>query len=79
MPDEMGFVSVAGGVIRWEALSVWWAARIAMGRATLADRPESVVANWAEPQGDRRQEIVLIGVGLDANALVMALDQCLKC
>ncbi len=78
-PDEMGFVSVAGGVVRWETLSVWWAARIAMGRATLADRPESVVANWAEPQGDRRQEIVLIGVGLDANALVMALDQCLKC
>jgi G3E family GTPase len=77
MPDEMGFVSVAGGVIRWEALSVWWAARIAMGRATLADRPESVVANWAEPQGDRRQEIVLIGVDMDQAALFMALDQCL--
>ncbi len=76
-PDEMGFVSLAGGVVRWETLSVWWAARITMGRATLADRPASVVENWAEPHGDRRQEIVLIGVGLEEAALTAALDACL--
>ena len=76
-PDEMGFVSVAGGVVRWEILSVWWAARVAVGRARMADRPPSVVANWAEPHGDRRQEIVLIGVGLDEPALKAALDGCL--
>ena len=75
-PDEMGFVSLAGGVVRWETLSVWWAARIANGRASLADRPASVVANWAEPHGDRRQEIVLIGVGLDEAGLTAALDAC---
>lgn len=76
-PDEMGFVSLAGGVVRWETLSVWWAARIATGRATPADRPPSVVAHWAEPHGDRRQEIVLIGAGLDEAALTAALDACL--
>jgi G3E family GTPase len=76
-PDEMGFVSVAGGVVRWETLSVWWAARIESGRARREDRPPSVVANWAEPHGDRRQEIVLIGVRLDEAALSAALEECL--
>lgn len=76
-PEEMGFVSLAGGVVRWETLSVWWAARIAAGRATLEDRPPSVVANWVEPHGDRRQEIVLLGVGLDKVALAAALEHCL--
>ena len=73
-PDEMGFVSLAGGVVRWETLSVWWAARIEAGRARPEDRPPSVVAHWAEPHGDRRQELVLIGVGLDEEALTAALD-----
>lgn len=76
-PDEMGFVSLAGGVVRRETLSVWWAARIAAGRARLEERPPSVVAHWAEPHGDRRQEIVLIGVRLDEAALAAALDACL--
>lgn len=76
-PDEMGFVSVAGGVVRWEILSVWWAARIAVGRARMEDRPPGVAANWAEPHGDRRQEIVLIGIGLDEPAIKAALDGCL--
>lgn len=76
-PDEMGFVSVAGGVVRWETLSVWWAARIESGRARAEDRPPGVVANWVEPHGDRRQEIVLIGVRLDEMALTSALQGCL--
>lgn len=77
-PDEMGFVSVAGGVVRWETLSVWWAARIAAGRASLTDRPPSVLAQWLEPHGDRRQEIVLIGVRLESEALTQVLDACLN-
>ncbi len=78
-PDEMGFVSVAGGVVRWETLSVWWAARIAAGRARLEDRPASVIANWAEPHGDRRQEIVLIGTGVREREteLKAAIENCL--
>lgn len=77
-PDEMGFVSVAGGVTRWETLSVWWAARIAAGRARMEDRPPGVVAQWVEPFGDRRQEIVLIGARLDETALTAALAGCLR-
>ena len=76
-PDEMGFVSLAGGVVRWETLSVWWAAQIAAGRARLEDRPPSVLSQWMEPHGDRRQEIVLIGAKVDETALTAALDACL--
>lgn len=76
-PDEMGFLSLAGGAVRWETLSVWWAARIAAGRARLDDRPPAVVTQWREPHGDRRQEIVLIGVRLNEAELRAALDGCL--
>ncbi|MCX6936777.1 MAG: GTP-binding protein [Verrucomicrobia bacterium] len=78
-PDEMGFISVAGGVVRWETLSVWWATRIAAGRARLEDRPASVIANWSEPHGDRRQEIVLIGTGIREREkeLNAAIESCL--
>lgn len=73
-PDEMGFVSIAGGVAGLETLNPWWAAMIERGRARLDERPASVVAAWVEPWGDRRQEIVLIGPALDEVALRAALD-----
>ena len=76
-PDEMGFLSVAGGVVRYDFLSYWWAAMIEAGKARLDQRPELIAALWAEPHGDRRQELVFIGVGLDEAAVRAALDACL--
>jgi G3E family GTPase len=76
-PDEMGFLSVAGGAARYDFLSYWWAALIENGRVQLEHRPELIVALWAEPHGDRRQELVFIGVGLDEAAMRVALDACL--
>ncbi|MFO1448607.1 MAG: GTP-binding protein [Opitutaceae bacterium] len=76
-PDEMGFVSVAGDQVRWETLNYWWAALVESGKATLDDRPSMIRALWVEPHGDRRQELVFIGVGLDETALRLALDACL--
>ncbi|HEY4252041.1 MAG TPA: zinc metallochaperone GTPase ZigA [Roseomonas sp.] len=72
-----GSWQLAGSVGRHEAAGLWWAA------ADPADWPEDpgwiagVKANWSEPHGDRRQEIVLIGVGMDAAALRRDLDACL--
>ena len=34
-------------------------------------------ANWQEPWGDRRQEIVFIGSGIDWAELKLRLDNCL--
>jgi G3E family GTPase len=76
-PDEMGFVSIAGGVVRYDALNYWWAALIENGKARLDERPESIRAAWVEPHGDRRQELVFIGIGLDERVIRAALAACL--
>ena len=75
-PDEMGFLSVAGGISRWDTLNPWWAAMIEAGRATKDDLPPGVRAAWQEPTGDRRQELVFIGVGMDEAGMRAALDSC---
>ena len=74
---EMGFLSVAGGAVRYEFLSYWWAAMVEAGKVRMDQRPDLIVAQWQEPHGDRRQELVFIGVGLDEVAVRAALDACL--
>ena len=76
-PDEMGFLSLAGGISRWDTLNPWWAAMIEAGRATRDQLPPGVRAAWVEPHGDRRQELVFIGVNLDEAATRAAIDACL--
>ena len=76
-PDEMGFLSVAGGIVRTDFPNYWWAAMIENGRARRADLPAALEKLWVEPTGDRRQELVFIGVGLDEKALRRELGQCL--
>jgi len=74
-PDRIGFLSVAGREARIDYLGPWAAAMIERELLSRAALPESLSALWQEPHGDRRQEIVLIGVGLDADALEEALDE----
>jgi G3E family GTPase len=77
-PDEMGFLSVAGGVARCDYLNYWWAALVENKKVSLDERPDAIRAVWAEPHGDRRQELVFIGTGLDENHLRMLLDACVE-
>lgn len=76
-PDEMGFLSVAGGLARWDTLNPWWAAMVEAGRVKPEDLPPGVRAAWLEPHGDRRQELIFIGVNLDETAARVALEACL--
>jgi G3E family GTPase len=76
-PDEMGFLSIAGGALRLDFLNYWWAALIENGKASRTELPETIRALWQEPGGDRRQELVFIGVDLDEPAIRSALDQSL--
>jgi len=72
-----GSWQLAGSVGRHEAAGFWWAAQ---PKARWPADPEwrrGVMANWREPFGDRRQEIVFIGIGMQEAALRQRLDACL--
>jgi G3E family GTPase len=76
-PDWVGEFSLAGAVAQTSGLGRWWS-------AVPEDRwprdPEwraRVRAAWDPAFGDRRQELVFIGVGLDPAAITAALDACL--
>ena len=76
-PDEMGFLSVAGGVVRYEFLNYWWATLVENGRAKRSEVPPQLEVVWQEPGGDRRQELVFIGVGIDEADMHRQLEACL--
>jgi hypothetical protein len=72
--DACGLWSHAGAAANIGSSGVWYAA---LEEAALPDDPESralLRADWREPYGDRRQELVFIGVDLDEAALRRQLD-----
>lgn len=38
---------------------------------------QAIILSWAEPYGDRRQELVFIGQQLDKRAMLAQLNACL--
>ncbi len=76
-PDWVGELHQAGALVRTEASSFWWAAVPESDRPTLDPRYQKIQENWHSVYGDRKQEIVFIGIGVDRDDLVQRLDQCL--
>jgi G3E family GTPase len=76
-PEDIGFLSVAGGRARRERVGTWAVALRERGIVTERDIPEAARAKWVEPHGDRRQELVFIGTGLDEAAWRAKLEACL--
>lgn len=77
-PDWVGEMSQAGSQVTSQALGRWWAA-IPKVRWPL-DNPvfEALLhQHWDESWGDRRQELVFIGIGMNEAALRQRLDACL--
>lgn len=74
---DIGFLSVAGGAVRRERVGTWAAALRDGGIMTDAEIPAAARVKWAEPHGDRRQELVFIGTGLDEAAIRTKLESCL--
>ncbi len=76
-PDWAVEFSLAGAISGVTPLGRWWAA-VPRGRwPTHPDGLAEVERQWQEPWGDRRQELVFIGAGLDEAAIRAALDEAL--
>lgn len=76
-PGWVAEFSLAGALSSVKPLGTWWAS-VPQDRWPDHDGVRSYMqAHWQEPWGDRRQELVFIGAGIDWPALKATLDACL--
>ena len=76
-PDWVAEFSLAGALSSVGPLGTWWAS-VPKDRWPDNDTARAyMAAHWQDPWGDRRQEIVFIGAGIDWPALKARLDACL--
>ncbi|MFM7442821.1 MAG: GTP-binding protein, partial [Tabrizicola sp.] len=76
-PDWVAEFSLAGALSSVTPLGRWWASVPADRIPQHPDARAEIARHWAEPWGDRRQEIVFIGAGLDRDAICAALNEAL--
>ena len=74
--SQVGMWSQAGASCRVDPVGYWWAA-VARERWPDGEARAELERNWSDPWGDRRQELVLIGQGLDRERYARMFDQCL--
>lgn len=75
--DQVGVWSQAGGLGRTEPGGLWWASVPQSEWPDELEERMAVLEVWQEPWGDRRQEIVVIGMDLDKAQITADLDACL--
>ena len=76
-PGWVAKFSLAGALSSVKPLGTWWAS---VPKERWPDHESArnyMQQHWQEPWGDRRQEIVFIGAGIDWPALKARLDACL--
>ena len=76
-PNWVAEFSLAGAVSSVVPLGGWWASVPKDRWPTHPDALAEVAAKWQEPWGDRRQELVFIGHGMDEAAIRAGLDAAL--
>ncbi len=76
-PDQSFGYSCAGSVHRLFPAGRWWASCTDGPWPSCAAQRRKLLERWHPRFGDRRQEIVFAGVGLDAGRLCAELDACL--
>ncbi len=78
-PDFVGEVSQAAALVRYQGIGRWWAAVPKNRWPGGDDFEENIKLRWNEDYGDRRQEIVFIGLKDQMNeaAIRAKLDACL--
>lgn len=73
--DWVGQIAQAGMAVQHEAVGMWWASCPAeeLDEEALIEMQK----DWDPRWGDRRQEMVFIGIGLDKENLISKLNDCL--
>ncbi|WP_395681210.1 zinc metallochaperone GTPase ZigA [Inquilinus sp.] len=76
-PRWVGEMSQAGAILRHEAIGFWWAAVPRDRWPQDQEMRLMIESRWDPVFGDRRQELVFIGIGIDQAAIRRDLDACL--
>ncbi|MGO6999757.1 GTP-binding protein [Rhizobium leguminosarum] len=76
-PRHVGLMSVAGVQRRCEPMGLWWAAVPRQDWPSHQQFRQHLESRWDSAWGDRRQELVFIGVDMDETGVRTALDECL--
>lgn len=76
-PDWLAELQIAGPMIGYQPHGRWWASVPRERWPDSGEFREMVADLWDSSYGDRRQEIVFIGIGLDEVGIRELLDDCL--
>ncbi|WP_300056018.1 GTP-binding protein [uncultured Roseobacter sp.] len=76
-PEWVAEFSLAGALSSVKPIGTWWASVPKERWPEHASAQAYIQQHWAEPWGDRRQELVFIGSDIDWPALKARLDGCL--
>ncbi|MBS1101423.1 GTP-binding protein [Gluconobacter sp. Dm-62] len=76
-PDWVGDLSIAGALARHQAAGRWWASVPHQDWPDDESWKATLAGYWDDVYGDRRQELVFIGAGMDEAEIRIALDSCL--
>ncbi|WP_375228312.1 GTP-binding protein [Roseobacter sp. S98] len=76
-PEWVAEFSLAGALSSVKPIGTWWASMPEERWPDHASAREYMKQHWVEPWGDRRQELVFIGSGIDWTALKAKLEACL--
>ncbi len=76
-PDYILYWSLAGAIGRYEAAGRWWAATPKNRWPDDDELIRHAIENFEGEYGDRRQEIVFIGMHMNQPAITETLDACL--
>lgn len=76
-PRHVGLMSAAGVQRRCEPMGLWWAAVPRHDWPPHQQFRQHLESRWDSAWGDRRQELVFIGVDMDEKGVRTALDGCL--
>ncbi len=76
-PDRSFGYSCAGSAHRLYEAGRWWASQAAGAWPSCATQRRKLLERWHPRFGDRRQELVFLGVDLEPDRLYAGLDACL--